>query len=271
MNNGVAQEVYCRFSYQSVVQYGKVVDKSILPLDKAPWENGKPAGQKIDLNKVLLLHPTEPKIIIGIGKPFSKGMDTANPYKVVRWFVKPPSSAGSPGQKIVLPELIDKIKVEVELVIIIGKTIKNSNEAEADNAIFGYTMGNDIGGDAASFHERQNEPADIPDPLLGAGLKAGDNFAPYGPFIYRNIDWSNHEKELLITNEDGKEISHFNENTNEMAYSPAKIVSDMSKILTLSPGDVIFCGTAKSFLAKPGDKVNIYIDGIGSFSNEIVK
>lgn len=269
MNNGVAQEVFCRFDYQSVVQYGKVVDNSVFPLDKAPWENGKPVGQKIAVDRVKLLHPSNPQVIVGIGKPFSKGMDSSQAYKTVRWFVKPPSSAGSPGQKIVLPEQIDKIKVEVELVVIIGKTIKNADEAEAEEAIFGYSMGNDIVGDAASFHKRQDEASDIPDPLLGAGLKVCDNFAPYGPFIHTKIDWRNHEKELVVINKDGKETSHFIENTNEMSYSPSKIVSDMSKILTLSPGDVIFCGTAKSFLAEPGDKVNISVEGIGSFSNEI--
>ncbi len=270
-NNTVAQDVFCRFEYNSGVHYGKVENTQVIPLDKAPWENGKPTGPTIGLKDVKLLCPSEPKVILGIGKPFSKNMDPDRPYKTVRWFVKPPSAAGSPGEKIVLPSLIDKVKVEVELVIVIGKKVKNADVNEAQDAIFGYTLGNDVVGDVNSFHNRENEPADQPESLLAPGLKISDNFAPFGPFIHTSIEWKGHEKELIITGKNGKEVAHYLENTSDMAYPPAKIVSDLSKILTLSPGDVIFSGTAKSFMAKPGDRVTIAIDGIGTCTNEIEK
>lgn len=271
IHNLSAQETFCRFEFGSKIQYGKVEKNQVIPLDKAPWENGKPSGSAIDINKVKFLHPSEPQVILGIGKPYSKGTDPSQRYQTVRWFVKPPSSAGSPDEKVVLPELIDNVKGEVELVIVIGKSVKNADEKEAGNAIFGYSLGNDIVGDVKSFHKRQGEPDDLPEGLLAPGLKSGDNFAPYGPFICTGIDWEGRKKELVITDKNGVELTRYEETTSNMAYSPKKIVSDLSKIMTLSPGDVIFGGTGKAFLVKPGEKIAISIEGIGSLCNEVVK
>lgn len=271
MNNIAAQEVFCRYNYNFSIQYGKVIGNQVFQLDKAPWENGKLIGTAIDLDKVKLLHPTEPKVILGLGKTYLDNWNGQKPYNTVRWFLKPPSAAGSPGQVIFLPSAIDRIKVEVELVIVIGKQIKDADETEAEEAIFGYTLGNDIVGEVDSYHEKQGEPADQPENLLAPGLKIGDNFSPFGPFIHTKIDWKDRQLALIISDEHGNMKVQHVQNTSNLAYSPAKMVSDLSRVLTLSPGDIIMSGTVKSFVAQAGDVIEVSAEGIGSFSNKIFK
>lgn len=269
--NIMAQEVYCRFEFSEQALYGKVEGEKVLPLDKAPWEGGEISGRALELNKVKLLHPSEPKVILGLGGSYSNSWKDKKPYKSVRWFLKPPSAAASPNDNIFIPAAVDALKVEAELVIVIGKTIKNADESEAENAIFGYTIGNDIVGWTDSFHEKEGEPKDQKEPLLGPGLKIGDRFAPFGPFIYTNIDWENKERKMLVTDGSGNEKVNSSNNTSNLVYSPAKIVSDLSKVLTLSPGDIVFTGTDKSYVVLNDDTVSISIEGLGTLTNTIKK
>ena len=269
--NIMAQEVYCRFEFGEQTLYGKVEGEKVLPLDKAPWEDGKINGKVLELNKVKLLHPSEPKVILGLGGSYSNSWKDITPYNSVRWFLKPPSAAASPNDIVFIPTAVDALKVEAELVIVIGKTIKNGNESEAEDAIFGYTIGNDIVGWTDSFHEKENEPKDQKEPLLGPGLKIGDRFAPFGPFIYTNIDWKNKGRKIRITDIYGNEKVNASNNTSNLVYSPAKIVSDLSKVLTLSSGDIVFTGTDKSYVVLDGDSVSISIEGLGTLTNTIKK
>lgn len=271
MTNNIAQEVFCRFEYKSTVQFGKVEGEKIFPLDKAPWDGGKKIGKAIEAGEVKFLHPSEPQVILGLGKSYLDSWKGDEPYGSVRWFLKPPSSAASPDQDIIIPASLEKIKVEVELVIVIGKKVKNADKKEAEKAIFGYTLGNDVVGWVDSYHEVQGEPSDQKETLLAPGLKIGDAFAPFGPFIYTNIDWKDRNRELIVTDEEGNKKVHYEHNTSNMAYTPAKMVSDLSKVLTLSPGDIIMSGTSKSFVVQAGDLLEISIEGMGTMKNKIVK
>lgn len=264
-----SQQVYCRFECNSKIQYGKIEDEKVLALDKAPWYQGKLTGEVFKSNEVKFLHPSEPQVILGLGGAYSDSWKGEKPYHSVRWFLKPPSAAASPNDIVFIPPVVDALKLEVELTIVIGETIKNASENEAKNAIFGYTIGNDIMGWTDSYHEKEGESNDQLDPLLGPGLKIGDRFAPYGPFIYTDFDWKNRERTLVITDVTGKEKVNTSHNTSELIYSPEKIVSDLSKVLTLLPGDIILTGTNKSYIVTSGDTVKIAIEGLGSLTNII--
>lgn len=262
--------IYCRYDYQNEIKYGKVEGQLIIPLDKAPWLGGVKNGAPIPVDKVRLLHPSEPQVILGLGAAYRNSWKDRKPPNTVRWFLKPPSAAASPGDNILLPESLDEVKVETELVIVIGKTVKDADEAEAGDAIFGYTIGNDVMGNAASYHRLEGEPEDIPESLLGPGLKICDNFAPFGPFIYTGIDWKDWNWSLIIeNNKTTKKLVH-KDNTSNLVYPPEKIVSDLSKVLTLNPGDIIFSGTSKSMIAGNGDVVTVIIDGLGALINRII-
>ncbi len=265
------EEVYCRFQWKDKINYGKVEGKEIHILDKAPWQNGKETGQNLTLDKVKLLNPSEPSLIIGLSKSYKESWKGKTPPKNVRWFIKPPTAAGAPGDDIVIPPSFDAIKVEVEMVIVIGKKVKNADEAEARDAIFGYTTGNDVVGTVDSYHKVNGEQADLAENVLATGLKISDGFEPFGPFIHRNMDWKNRERIMEVINSvTGEKEVDYKNSTSSLLYSPAKIVSDLSKVLTLNPGDIISSGTSKSFPAKGGDIIKINVEGLGGFNSKVV-
>jgi 2-keto-4-pentenoate hydratase/2-oxohepta-3-ene-1,7-dioic acid hydratase in catechol pathway len=266
-----AQMIYCRYEYNSHISYGQVDDQILHQLDAAPWTGGRQTGIDVSLSEVKLLHPSEPQVILGLGGSYKDTWKNNSAPSAVRWFLKPPGAAASPGDDVVIPKALDQIKVETELVIVIGKVVKDANEATAEAAIFGYTIGNDIVGWIESYHRLQGEPVDQPEDLLAPGLKVGDRFAPFGPFIYTDFDWRNRERTLTLTNKNTGKNIEYSHNTSNLGYTPAKIVSDLSQILTLSPGDIIMTGTTKSFVADAGDVVTISIEGMGSLTNQVTK
>lgn len=270
-NNMKAQEIYGRYEHNGIIAYGKVESNLIYPLNKAPWLGGKVTGEGVKIEGVKILCPSQPNIILGLGGSYKDAWEDKKPYNSVRWFIKPPSSAASPDDIVFIPDAVNTVKVEVELTIVIGKTLKNASESEAENAIFGYTIGNDIVGSTSSFYQIEGESKDQKDPLLGPGLKIGDRFAPFGPFIYTNFDWKNRDRKMLITSSSGEEKVNTVHNTSKLLYSPAKILSDLSKVLTLSPGDIVMTGTDRSYEVIDGDIVKISVDGLGHLSNTIKK
>ena len=261
---------YCRFEKDGEIHYGKELSGKVYELKHAPWISYEMTGRNYDLEEVKLLYPSEPKVIAGLIKSYKQSWKDKTAPKTIRWFLKPPLAAGIPGSPIVLPASLDEIKVEVEMVIVIGKQVKDADEAEAGKAIFGYTLGCDIVGTTESYHKLNNEPPDPSETALSLGLKACDGFEPYGPFIYKGVDWQNRKAVLKITNDSGTFVN-YEDNTSNLMYKPEIIVSELSKVMTLSPGDIISSGTGKSFIAKPGDEVYLSIEGLGEFTTKIEK
>tara|TARA_Y100000310_G_scaffold203698_1_gene203951 strand:- start:1503 stop:2297 length:795 start_codon:yes stop_codon:yes gene_type:complete len=262
---------YCRYEHKGQISYGQVDDQTIHQLDGAPWAGGAQTGIDVSTSEVKLLHPSVPQVILGLGGSYKDTWKSNTAPKAVRWFLKPPGAAASPGDSVVIPQALDQIKVETELVIVIGEIVKDADEATAKAAIFGFTIGNDIVGYIDSYHRLQGEPLDMDEDLLAPGLKVGDRFAPFGPFIHTGIDWRNRDRTLTLSNKNTGKNIEYSHNTTNLGYTPAKIVSDLSQILTLSPGDIIMTGTTKSFVAEAGDVVTISIEGMGSLTNQITR
>ena len=260
---------YCRYIINDVIKYGRVEDNEIFTLEKEPWYNGKETGETISLSKVRILSPSEPKVIIGLGDSYSTAWEGKDPPRSVRWFIKPPGSAASWNDDILLPAVLNEVKVEVELVIVIGSITKNVSEEEADNSIFGYTIGNDIVGTTDSYYRMTKEKTEYHEKLLATGLKICDGFAPLGPFVYKDITWHDKTGKLIIIDKKGNQRIIYENPFAGLLYSPAKIVSDLSKVLTLFPGDVIMTGTTRSFPAHPGETVAVTVDGMGLLKNKI--
>lgn len=270
MNIYPQTEVFCRFEKSGSLFYGKVDNGRVYQLKNAPWLSNEKTGNSFDISEIKLLCPSEPTKIIGLVKAYKQSWEGKTPPKFVRWFLKPSSSAASDNDEIILPDAFYEVKVECELTVIIGKEIQNAGEAEAESAIFGYTVGNDIMGFDESFVKKTGDTEEYKDASLAAGLKVGDRFAPYGPFIHKNIDWRDLNFTLAITNEKTGKNFVYKDNTGNLIYPPAKIVSDLSRVLTLNPGDVILTGTSKSIVASDGDVVSVEIEGLSKSTNKII-
>ncbi len=183
-------------------------------------------------------------------------------------FCKMPTAMIGDGDDIVLPKVSSKVDYEAELVVVIGKTVKNADENAAREAIFGYSVGHDV----SARDWQTGKPGK--QWFLG---KSFDTFAPMGPAIVKaNVvsDPCNLAVKCRINGEtlqDG--------NTKEMIFKPVELVQYISQVMTLQPGDVIYTGTPpgvgmarnpQRFL-QAGDSVQIEIEEIGTLTNRCVQ
>jgi len=184
------------------------------------------------------------------------------------FFAKYPSAIIGPHDVIKLPKSSNEVDYEVELVIVIGKIAKNVSLENALEYIFGYTIGHDVS--ARDLQLRKTGGQWI------AG-KTFDTFAPIGPFICSKDEIENVHQLGIRLNLNGQIMQ--NSNTSQLSFKIPDIVSYLSSIMTLKPGDIIFTGTPSGvgFARKPpiflkhGDKVTCEIDNLGSLSNNVEK
>eukprot|EP01114_Cavostelium_apophysatum_P007440 TRINITY_DN1953_c0_g1_i1.p1 TRINITY_DN1953_c0_g1~~TRINITY_DN1953_c0_g1_i1.p1 ORF type:complete len:297 (+),score=79.24 TRINITY_DN1953_c0_g1_i1:48-938(+) len=180
-------------------------------------------------------------------------------------FSKFASSIIGPGDAIVKPDETNELDFEAELVVVIGKQGKHIKEAEALDYVAGYTVGHDV---SARDWQLRKPGAQW---MMG---KTFDTFSPIGPAIVTGITDPHNLGVRAILN--GQTVQ--NSNTKQFIFNVNKMLSYISQVVTLKPGDLIFTGTPPGvgmgrkppLWMKPGDKVTIEIDQLGSLTNEVV-
>ena len=172
------------------------------------------------------------------------------------------------GQKIRLLPDYEQYDYEAELVVVIGRDAKNVPEEEALDYVFGYTCGNDLSTRDLQFSRGAQW-------VLS---KSFDGFAPVGPVIVTadEIDPGN----LGISCTVNGEVRQ-NSNTSDLVFPVSALIADLSKHMTLRPGDIIFTGTPSGVMLgypedrkdwlKAGDTVEILIEGIGTLRNTMTE
>ena len=171
-------------------------------------------------------------------------------------FMKPSTSVIKNGQSIIYPRQSKNVHYEGELAVIIGKKARNISRSSAIKYIKGYTCANDV-----TARDLQN--------MDGQWKRANsfDTFCPLGPKIVGNIDPGN----LNIQTRVNGKIKQ-NSNTKNMIFDVFELVSFVSSVMTLLPGDVIITGTPPGVgPLSAGDTVEVEIEGIGILKNKIVK
>ncbi len=169
--------------------------------------------------------------------------------------------------KVELPEWQRCYDYEAELVIVVGKTAWHVSEEDAEDYIFGYTVGNDLSARDCQFLSNQW--------LSG---KSMPNFAPTGPYIVTKDAFDPTVKNRIICRLNGETVQ--DGDTSDMIFNCRQIVSNASKYFKLQPGDLIYTGTpAGVILGKPkgtrvwlkkGDRVEVEIEGICTLYNELI-
>jgi len=264
-----ADSVFCRVQLPSGAARHAAVDGAVLRvLDAAPWAGGRPTGQTLPLPGARLLAPSEPKNILCLANAYA-GKEK-DPSKTIRWFAKTASAAAADHDAVELPDIVDQLKSEVEVVVVVGARLKHATESDAHAAIFGYTVGNEIFGFPEAFKRRWGEDIDRPEPMLAAGLKLGDKFSPFGPFIHRGTAWPQARRTLRINNPRTGKSLEYQGTTQGFLYSPEQTLAQLSRVLTLEPGDVVFTGSTAALLLDRGDSVVAEIEGLGTLHNTIV-
>ena len=180
-------------------------------------------------------------------------------------FAKFPSSLVGPGAAIEWPDgLTEQVDWEVELAVVIGRRIRHASEREALEAIFGYTVANDVSARDLQFADQQWVRA-----------KSIDSFCPLGPVIVTPDEFGDPQDKRLVTRVNGETMQ--DSTTAEMIFSVAEIVSFLSRACTLEPGDLILTGTPwgvggfrePPVFLKPGDTVEVEVEGVGVLANNV--
>lgn len=180
-------------------------------------------------------------------------------------FAKYQNTIIGPGDAIILPNVTREVDYEAELGFVIGKSGRYIPESEALDYVAGYLPINDVS--ARDYQTRTSQWT------MG---KTFDTFAPMGPALVTSDEIANPQNlniRLLI----GDEVMQ-DSNTNKLIFGIAKLVSDLSEVMTLEPGDIVSTGTPPGVGAarkpqvflKAGDVVHVEIEGLGILSNPVV-
>jgi 2-keto-4-pentenoate hydratase/2-oxohepta-3-ene-1,7-dioic acid hydratase in catechol pathway len=170
-------------------------------------------------------------------------------------FLKPPSAVIGPDDNIVLPRDYKRVDYEGELGIVIGRRAKDVAKSEAKDYVLGYTCFNDVS-------ERHAQSSDG----QWARAKGFDTFAPIGPWVETEVSPDDLKLETYLNGEIRQSAR-----TSDLIFGVAELVSFISGVMTLLPGDVIATGTPSGIgPMKPGDVVEVSIERIGTLRNYVV-
>lgn len=239
------------------IRYGVIEGEKVRLLDGTFLDpNSKPIDTWLPLDGVTLLAPVVPSKVICVGLNYAlhiKEMNHTLPEDPVI-FMKAPTSVIGPEAEIIYPKISQRVDYEAELAVIIGGTIKDVTEVEAAKAIFGYTCANDV--TARDLQKKDGQ---------WTRGKSFDTFCPIGPWVVTDIDPSQLEIQLLLNGE-VKQSS----NTKYFITSVPKLVSFISQVMTLYPGDVVLTGTPEGVgPMQSGDEVIVKIQAIGELHNTL--
>lgn len=216
-------------------------------------------GNIVLLNDVKILIPVEPSKVVNFGWTFAghaKETGGKANLKEPFLFLKPQSALIADHEVICLPpsDLTNKVELEGEVAVVIGKSGKNIKEEEAFDYVFGYTIFNDV--TARDLTKS--------DPQFTRG-KGFDTFGPIGPWIVTGIDPT---RLRIVTTLNGKVVQ--DGNTADMSLSIPYLISWISKVMTLEPGDVLALGSPSGTCPmKSGDVVTVEVAQIGKLTNYV--
>ena len=175
------------------------------------------------------------------------------------YFLKPPTSLARHGDEVVRPRGCRYLNYEGEVAIVVGRRMKRVALDDALGHVAAYSVANDFG-----VHDFRH--ADRGSMLR---VKGQDGFCPIGPELVDAGDVDPTDL-TLRTYVNGEVVQEGN--TGELLWSIAYMLADLSRLITLEPGDVLLSGTpANSRPVEPGDTVEVEVDGIGRLSNRIVE
>jgi 2-keto-4-pentenoate hydratase/2-oxohepta-3-ene-1,7-dioic acid hydratase in catechol pathway len=236
--------------------YGWILENEVGPIEGDIYGEYRRLEAETPLADVKLLAPAQPSKIICIGRNYvehAKEHDAEVP-KVPLLFMKPPSSIINPGDIIVLPPQSQQVEHEAELVVVIGKRGRHVTAEEAQGYVYGYTVGNDVTARDLQRSDGQWTRA-----------KGFDTFCPFGPWIDTEFDASDAVITCRVSGQPRQMAS-----TRDMVFNVSTLIAFISSVMTLEPGDLIFTGTPAGVSPlKPGDVVEVEIEGLGKLSNPV--
>jgi 2-keto-4-pentenoate hydratase/2-oxohepta-3-ene-1,7-dioic acid hydratase in catechol pathway len=237
-------------------QYGWILENKVGAIEGDIYGEYRRLETILPLTEVKLVAPVEPSKIICIGRNYAEHArehDVEVP-KVPLIFMKPPSSIIGPGEAIILPPQSQQVEHEAELVVVIGKRGRNIIAEEAQDYIFGYTVGNDVTARDLQRSDGQWTRA-----------KGFDTFCSFGPWVDTEFDPSDAIITCRVSGQPRQMAS-----TRDMVFNVSQLIAFISSVMTLEPGDLVFTGTPAGVGPLiDGDEVVVEIEGLGKLSNPV--
>lgn len=245
-----------RFLVQGKPCYGILNNDEVAELDGFFLSPFKTLKACHPVSGVKLLAPCAPGKIVAVGlnyRDHAHELGFPIPDEPVI-FLKPPTAVIGPGEAVVYPAMSAQVDYEAELGVVIRDRTSRVGPGEARDHILGYTCANDV--TARDLQKKDGQ---------WTRAKSFDTFCPLGPWIETDLD----PGDLLIEsylNGERRQSSR----TSQFIFPVDRLVSFISHIMTLEPGDVIITGTPAGIgPMQPGDEIEVRIDGIGSLKNTV--
>jgi len=230
---------------------------TVAEIDGHPFGTVRFTGQRWALPDVRLLSPILPSKVVGIGRNYVEhaAEHGAEVPKEPLLFLKPSTAVIGPHDLIRLPVQSKRVEHEAELAVVIGAPgARRVDRAGARAAIFGYTCGNDVSARDLQRGDGQWTRA-----------KGFDSFCPLGPWITTDLDVSDVEVRCEV-NDEVRQLGR----TKDMVFDVPTLVSYVSHVMTLLPGDVILTGTPAGVgPIVAGDTVTVSVEGIATLANRV--
>jgi 2-keto-4-pentenoate hydratase/2-oxohepta-3-ene-1,7-dioic acid hydratase in catechol pathway len=252
---------WLRFERAGEVGFGTLENEDVRVCSGDMFTGPEPTGELLPLAELKLLSPVRPSKFIALVNNYREAVAKQSipvPAEPL-YFLKAPNAFLAPGAAIRLPSLeLSKVIYEGELGVVIGRAAHDVAEADAESFIFGYTCVNDV--TAIDLIGRD------PGFAQWTRAKGFDTFGPFGPVVATGLVPDQLRVRTLVK---GKVRQDYP--CSDMIFPPGTLVSRISQEMTLSPGDVIACGTSVGVgVLRAGHMVEVVIDGIGALANPVL-
>ncbi|MBD2362284.1 fumarylacetoacetate hydrolase family protein [Anabaena minutissima FACHB-250] len=240
------------------IYYGLLqLSLNVQVLDAPPWLHGQPTELVLEADNYQILAPCAPSKIVAVGKNYADHaaeMGTLVPVEPLI-FLKPPTSIIPSETAIKYPPQSQRVDYEGELALVIGDRACNCTQEEAQTKIWGYTIANDV--TARDLQQKDGQ---------WTRAKGFDSFCPLGPWIVRELNPG--AKLQTFVNDDSHPVQ--SARIDQMVFPPDFLVSYISQVMTLLPGDIVLTGTPEGIgPLQVGDRVRVEIEGIGRLENTV--
>ncbi|MEY9212134.1 fumarylacetoacetate hydrolase family protein [Thermobifida halotolerans] len=253
---------FCRVAVDGRPRWGRVDGDAVHLLSGSPLEGDPaPSGQALALETVEFLPPVVPGVFYAVGLNYrrhaehalSTGYAGAVPDRPEVGYRANNALIGH-GAPIVKPvDVSGRFEAEGEVVAVIGRPLRRATYEEAREAVFGWTVGNDV-----SAREWQHRDRTF------WRSKNSDTFKPMGPWIETDVDPLVQTTTVRVNGEERTSCP-----TGDMIFDPYEYIVETTRYITMHPGDVLWMGADSLCQLEPGDTVDIDISGIGVLSNPV--
>jgi 2-keto-4-pentenoate hydratase/2-oxohepta-3-ene-1,7-dioic acid hydratase in catechol pathway len=246
-----------RYSRQGQVGFGVLEGDTVAAIGPHPFGAFQYSGERFGLDEARLLAPVLPSKVVAVGRNYAdhaRELGNEVPEAPII-FLKPSTSVVGPGDPIVHPAGVGRVDYEGELAVVVGRLVRRLDQADAIQAVLGFTCANDV--TARDLQEADGQ---------WTRAKGFDTFCPLGPWIETDLDSSDLAVRTLVNGQPRQQSR-----TSLLERDVATVLEFVTSVMTLLPGDVVLTGTPAGVgPLEVGDRVEVEVEGVGVLANDVV-